>query len=48
MNEKAFNALIDVRNALSLEKGCTTLLVSEALVRKADMSDSDFVLLSGS
>lgn len=45
MNGKAFNALIDVRNALSLEKGCTALLVSEPLLGRGD---SDFVLLSGS
>lgn len=48
MNGKAFNALIDVRSALSLERGCTALLVSEPGVRTGDLSDSDFVLLSGS
>lgn len=48
MNGKAFNTVIDVRNALSLEKGCTALLVSKPWVRKGDLSDSDLVLLSGS
>lgn len=48
MNGKVFNELIDVRNALSLEKGSTAFLVSELRVRKGDFSDSDFVLLSGS
>lgn len=48
MNGKAFNAVIDVRNALSLEKGFRALLVSKPWVRKGDLSDSDLVLLSGS